>query len=1069
MLPLAIASALLPWLPVSPPAPTETVDIPRAGAVQSWRLTLYTVRRHEIQLEAGQFLHAILEQKGADVVVTLRGPGGAPIEAGIDVSEGPQGREPASILAGESGVYAIDVEDPDGRGADAYVLLTESPRAPTDADRERLAAERSMVAGGRLMSPRAGDTRVKRRGVSEGRESRRHFREAAVRWERLGDTCWLAEASTFEALHVLWGEQVADTWDGFHRALDLWQSCGNDYKFTEALLFTGHWYAGLSRLPDAARVYDLGLRESREHESPLLAVQFLVALSSTYGLIGDTQAALQCDEEAIPYLRKRGWTEGVAVSLTNQARTYYRRGSLERASELGLESLRLRRQVEWGAGTGTALLQLGDIYLALGEPEVALRYLDEGAAIFEKIGFVSRQAQAATQRAAVLMSMGQRSKALTLLREAVHAAVRGKNERAEMGTRVTLAGALLEQREWVAALAELQDAVVLGERVGDQFLLAEAQELLGRVRLGQGDLALARAALGQALQRRLAIRDRSGEAEVLYLQSQVQQAEGDLDGARELLEHARRIVDEQRALLVSPQLRATWAGTVREIDESYIGLLTEMHRRRPGQGLDALAFEASEGARARSLLDLLAERRDGTSGDSAGDAIARERNVRERLAASLDRQVRALASGKTPAGHEALAQEIRELSAEHERARAELRRTDPRYGAFAQAEPIRLEEVRRLLDPDTALLEFFLGDARSHAWLVTTEGIETYELPGRRRIDAAVQLVRKAVERKPTRSSALHASSALRALSALVLPPSLPARLARLVVVPDGSLHHVPFTALPDADDRPLIRRCEVANAPSASVVALLRRELSGRPRAPRAVAVLADPVYDADDERVASRGAVHRTDPRLVQATRGFGFPNGRLPRLLFTRQEARRLAAQAPATSRVSLDFAANLERGLSEELASYRYVHFATHGLLNDARPELSGLVLSLVDREGRERPGLLTAPDVFHLRLGADLVVLSSCRSALGRELRGEGLVGLTRAFMYAGAPRVMASLWAVDDLATADLMGRTYRGLLGPGRVSAAAALRKAQLEMLGHRTWRAPYYWAAFQVQGEWR
>jgi CHAT domain-containing protein len=132
-------------------------------------------------------------------------------------------------------------------------------------------------------------------------------------------------------------------------------------------------------------------------------------------------------------------------------------------------------------------------------------------------------------------------------------------------------------------------------------------------------------------------------------------------------------------------------------------------------------------------------------------------------------------------------------------------------------------------------------------------------------------------------------------------------------------------------------------------------------------------------------------------------------------------------------------------------------------------LSGLVLSLVDADGRPRQGLLTAPDVSSLRLGAELVVLSSCRSAAGREVRGEGLVGLTRAFMDAGAPRVVASLWPVDDVASSELMTRMYRGMLGPDQASPAAALRKAQLRMLRHPRWKAPYYWAGFQLQGEWR
>jgi CHAT domain-containing protein len=189
----------------------------------------------------------------------------------------------------------------------------------------------------------------------------------------------------------------------------------------------------------------------------------------------------------------------------------------------------------------------------------------------------------------------------------------------------------------------------------------------------------------------------------------------------------------------------------------------------------------------------------------------------------------------------------------------------------------------------------------------------------------------------------------------------------------------------------------------------------------------------------------------------------------LAFTRREAQSLLALAPAgQAQGALDFDANRAAAAGSQLQHFRYVHFATHGFLVDAHPDLSGLVLSLVDREGRAQPGLMTTADVFDMHLDAQLVVLSGCRTALGRELRGEGLVGLARAFMYAGARGVLASLWQVDDAATAELMTSLYRGLLQRGEAP-AAALRGAQRELLTRRRFRHPYYWAAFQLQGDGR
>ncbi len=161
------------------------------------------------------------------------------------------------------------------------------------------------------------------------------------------------------------------------------------------------------------------------------------------------------------------------------------------------------------------------------------------------------------------------------------------------------------------------------------------------------------------------------------------------------------------------------------------------------------------------------------------------------------------------------------------------------------------------------------------------------------------------------------------------------------------------------------------------------------------------------------------------------------------------------------------ATRERALGRALYDYRFLHFATHGIVNHEVSSLSTLVLSLVDGAGRPRDGFVLLPDVYDMTLNADVVVLSGCQTALGKDVRGEGPIGLARAFMYAGAPRVVASLWQVDDLATAELMKRFYRGML-VGGLTPAAALRAAQRELAGTRRWRSPYFWAPFVLQGDW-
>jgi CHAT domain-containing protein len=303
----------------------------------------------------------------------------------------------------------------------------------------------------------------------------------------------------------------------------------------------------------------------------------------------------------------------------------------------------------------------------------------------------------------------------------------------------------------------------------------------------------------------------------------------------------------------------------------------------------------------------------------------------------------------------------------------------------------------------------------------------------------------------------------------------------RLLIVGEGMLQYLPFAALPEpapdaaaaTKQSPLIATHEIITVPSASVVGVLRQETAERKQAPKILAVLADPVFSADDARVAqqkskSNSAVTETTPvDAVRSATDLGLQD--FVRLRFSRNEAEEIARMAPAADTFkALDFDANRDTVLSTDLRQYRILHFATHSLVNNVHPELSGVVLSLVDRAGRPQNGFLRLYDIYNLRLSSDLVVLSACQTALGEEIRGEGLIGLTRGFLYAGARRVVASLWQIDDRTTAEVMKQFYTGMLARGE-RPAAALRAAQVAMWKTKGWDAPYYWGAFTVQGEWR
>ncbi|MET0553356.1 MAG: CHAT domain-containing tetratricopeptide repeat protein [Vicinamibacteria bacterium] len=570
--------------------------------------------------------------------------------------------------------------------------------------------------------------------------------------------------------------------------------------------------------------------------------------------------------------------------------------------------------------------------------------------------------------------------------------------------------------------------------------------------------------------------NRAVVAEVWLRLSDVHRSRGEWDTALELIEPALEILAQTGDRLVSAGGRCRLGETELgrgEIEKARLAFAAAVELAGEGSssarmcgtaGLAKAALAAGdlEGARThaeRAVAHAEEERASLSDTGNRAGALARTAPAFEVLTEIRMRQ-HAL---RPDAGHAAEALGVAEAG--RARSLVELL-ADGRISAPAAlgARPRPLDAARiqaDVLDEGSLLLEFALGDEASYLWLVGPRELAAYRLPPRAEIETLARSVRDALG-APT--SAAHARDAARRLGRLLLGPAAD-RLGekRLLVVAPGVLQYLPFAALPDPRDpagKPLVERHEIVQAPSASAVAFIRRTPHAPAAGPRSVAVLADPVYEASDPRLP---APARTGAGGTRAR------SGALGRLPFSRVEAAAIAkAAGPGRALQEIGFDASRARVLGDALAGHDIVHFATHGVLDSARPSRSGLVLSLFDRHGRPQDGALRLRDVYDLELSADLVVLSGCETALGRDLRGEGLVGLTGGFLHAGARQVVASLWRVDDLATSELMARFYRRLLRDGRTP-PAALRAAQREMAADPRWRDPYYWAGFVVLGDWR
>ena len=525
--------------------------------------------------------------------------------------------------------------------------------------------------------------------------------------------------------------------------------------------------------------------------------------------------------------------------------------------------------------------------------------------------------------------------------------------------------------------------------------------------------------------------------------------------------------------------------------EASIDVLMELHRLEPSKGHHRAALEMAERSRARSLLESLGELRPKVAERMDGGLLSRERELNKRLenaAAALEQAV----ARKAPELDAAVARTTLEgLLADTERLRVEIRRSNPAYARLSETEPVSVAVLQRdLLDSDTALLEIALGDNRSFAWLLTLHDLQAFELPARNVIEPLARDIQTHVSARNGRPlgetpqnrrrrldrADKSLTSALSSLSALLKPVLERVTERRLLIAASGALLSVPFASLPSpVSGRPLATTQELVLLPSASVETLLtRRSVVERADGPT-VLVVADPVFDSQDGRVASslsRSANGRVTvgSDLVRAAGDVGvLEAGRLPRLPSTRDEATAIAALVPASKRrVLLDFEANVA-ALTAAPVSARILHLATHALINTAHPELSGIAMSAVDREGNTRDGFLRLHQILNLDVSADLVVLSACETALGKQVAGEGIMGLTSGFIQAGARGVISSLWQVGDQATAELMRFFYAELLGPRKSPAGSALRAAQARMAAHPRFSHPYYWSGFVLQGDWR
>lgn len=847
----------------------------------------------------------------------------------------------------------------------------------------------------------------------------------------------------------------------FGIALSLWTEAGERSGQALAFLNLGYSYSDLGNPQAASEHFQRSLALWQAINEARGAAQAQTALGGTHSTLGEEQLALNLHQQAVERFRAIGNKQGEATALNGVASAYLDLNEYQSALDNYSEALRIYEAIENRGFVALNKFLIGRVLYQKGEAERAFTFYRESFDLSHAVGDRVVEAHALKGLATIYFSRGDIAHALT----------------------------------------QFDTALKIYSQLGNRRSRAYALNDIGHIYASSGDATKALASYAEALPLMREISDRRGEALTLFNTAKAEFGRGNLQEVLSLLENSIAISESLRTKIRNSQLRMTYFASVHQQYELYIQALMRLHAQQPDKGFAAAGLVASERARARSLLDSLFEDKIEHKKSPSADLLRRKQELLRALDEKAEYQTRLLSGKHTNEEAEQVSQEIRTLTIEYQDARSKLAEQNPRIATLTQPGQIRAEDIQRIVkDNDTLLLEFALGDERSYLWSVSANEIASYELPGRSTIE---ELSRKTYElltaRQTIAEQGVPASAEQMsesdaeywrqsaALSTMLLGP-VAGRLGskRLVIVSDGFLKYIPFEALPTPNQSPstasaeglelLFFNHEIVGLPSALTLAALRIEKHPAGKVTETIAVIADPVFEKNDPRVlASRSDTNspakgeNEEGYLSSALRGFGDPGQPLviSRLPSTLREAKAIMALTPPDEGMIADgFAATKERVVSDRLRNYRIIHFATHGLLNNESPELSGVILSLVDEHGNSREGFLRLHDIYNMELSADLVVLSACRTGLGRNVRGEGVVGLTSGFMYAGAKSVVASMWKVDDDATAELMSHFYTAMLKEG-LPPAAALKTAKREMWKQEQWRAPFYWAAFTIQGE--
>lgn len=862
-------------------------------------------------------------------------------------------------------------------------------------------------------------------------------------------------------------------------------------KLSEQSHYTGGQAQALLTLSDNQNFANhvIGLETAQKALSLWKTLDDKPGLARTYAQIGDCYQAQNLlpeatrnYEEAQKIWRALNKLTEQAEALINLGFIEYRKGDWQsEISYLTRAQVLIDEKAE-PAMMGQIASGLAEAFTESGMPEVGLEHYRQALEYFRPTQDAHAIAYLTLSIGRTYYLSGKYPEAIAQLQQALAISEPGGINAA---TSLQYLGRVyIATQQYAAGLDNLEQALGIYQRQVNPRETAFVVGLLGQIYDQQGQTEQARQYYQRALSSFDALSDRLNEAASYYALGRLEMKQKNFAAAEEHLQQSIKLTDDVRRVSTSSDLTVAFSASVHERYEAYIECLMHKHQLHPQEGFAARALEASELARGRALAELLRATQTNLAPGLDPQLAEQERNLRQTLRAKEDYKVRLLNKPYKKEVIDALESDLNTLRENYRVVSETIRQRYPAYDQVNRPTAWNLRQIQEeiLSDDQTVLLEYSLGQNKSFVWAVTRDNITSADLPPQTVINESAERVYELLKATPNQETESKLIQTTQELSRLILlPVAAQFNKRRIIIVTDGALTYVPFQVLPSplANNELLVAEHEIVNAPSASILGQLRQETARRALPTKLLAAFGDPIFALDyaqskQTNSGEQDAALQTleSARWRHALRdvelnGDSFDPSVIRRLPYAKRELSVLRDVARAGETfVAADFDATRERLLSMDLTNFSILHFATHGFLNPSRPENSGLALSTVNRAGQTQNGFVELEDIYNLRAPVDLVVLSACQTALGKNVRGEGLIGLTRGFMYAGASSVVSSLWRVDDEATAELMKQFYTNLLQKA-MPPDVALRAAQETIRQRPEWRAPYYWAAFTLQGE--